>query len=325
MKLTVGLSGTARTRPLAAGRVAIEGVEADITLMGVQELFNQQLATHTFDACEFPIATYLRSLEKPERPYLAIPIFPSRHFRLSSIFVSELSDVKVPSDLIGKRIGISVFDMAAGVWMRGVLHDRFGLDRFAATYVIGGLEQPRGNDEHPQFYPSGFTFEHRNDASLAALLAAGEIDALMTARAPSTWPDGGVRRLFEDPRTVELDYFHDTGIFPAMHVLAIKRHIAEANPELPLALYRAFATSQQLARADLFDAAALDSILPWQLEELLATERAMGPDFWAVGVAANRRMLEQIVDYTLADGLISTRFTVQDLFDGPGSADLLTT
>ena len=325
MKLSLGLSGSARTRPLAAGRVAIEGVEPDVTLMGVQALFNQQMVEHTFDVCEFPIVTYLRSLERDDRPYLAIPVFPSRHFRLSSVFVRVGSDITSPADLKGRRIGVSVFDMAAAVWLRGMFHDLYALDRTSPTYVIGGLEEPRGGDEHPQFYPPQFAFEHRDDASLAQLLADGEIDALMTARAPSTWPDGGVRRLFAEPRAVELDYFRTTGIFPAMHVLAVKRPIAEAHPELPAALYRAFTHAQRLARADLFDAAALDSVLPWQLEELLETEKILGDDYWSVGVAANRNMLEKVVDYALADGLISTRFDVRDLFDGPGAAELLTT
>lgn len=325
MRITIGLSDSARTRPLAAGRVEVEGVSAEITLSGVQALFNRQTVEHTYDVCEYPVATYLRSLEDPDRPYLAVPVFPSRHFRLSCVFVSEHSDIKTPADLAGRRIGIPVFDMAAGVWLRGMLHDHFGLDRFTPTYVTGGLEEARAGDEHPQHYPPGFRFERRTDASLAELLATGEIDALMTARAPSTWPDRGVRRLFEDPRPAELDYFAATGIFPAMHLLAIKRPLAEAHPELPMALYRAFAESQRLARADLFDSTALDTVLPWQLEELLETERRLGRDLWASGVSANRRMLEQLVAYSLADGLISTPFSVEDLFDGPGAAAILAT
>lgn len=325
MKLTIGLSNSARTRPLADGRVGIEGVDAELTLMGVQDLFNHQMVHHTFDACEFPIATYLRTLETPEKPYLAIPIFPSRHFRLSCIFVSGHSDVKVAADLAGRRVGVSVFDMAAAVWLRGILQDHHGLDRFAPTYVIGGPEGPRSGDEHPQYYPPGFTFETRDDAGLASLLVSGEIDALMTARAPSTWPGDGVRRLFDDPRPVELDYYRATGIFPAMHVLAVKRSVAEDNPDLPRALFTAFHAAQEVARADLFDSVALDTLLPWQLEELLATERDLGPELWASGVAANRRMLDQLVDYSIDDGLISTRFTAEDLFAGPGAEDILAT
>lgn len=325
MKLTVGLSDSARTRPLVRGSVAIDGVEPDITVMGVQDLFNKQMVEHTFDACEFPVVTYLRSLEDPARPYLALPIFPSRHFRLSCIFVGADSPVTTPADLAGRRIGVPVFDMAAAVWLRGILQDFHGLDRFAPIYVVAGPEGPLAGDQHPQFYPPGFRFEFRRDAGLAQLLAAGEIDAMVTARAPSTWPHGPVRRLFDAPREVERAYFRATGIFPAMHVLAVKRAVAEKNPEVVGALYRAFADAQACARADLFDSAALDTILPWQLEELLDTERELSADLWACGIEANRRMLNQIIDYSLADGLISTRFTAEDLFTGPGAAPVLTT
>ncbi|MGN0063563.1 MAG: ABC transporter substrate-binding protein [Nocardioides sp.] len=324
-RLRVGLSDSARTRPLADGRVVVEGADLDVTLMGVQDLFNHQLAEHTFDICEFPLGTYLRSLEQPGQPYLAVPVFPSRHFRLSSVYASERSDVVVPADLAGRRIGIPTFDMAAGVWLRGILQERYGLDRFAPTYVIGGLEHARTGDEHPQYYPPGFTFEHRTDASLADLLAAGEIDALMTARAPSTWPDGGVRRFFKDPRAEELAYHRETGIFPAMHVVALKRSVAEAYPELPMALLRAFTQAQAVARAQLLDSAALETFLPWELDDLLETERQLGPDPWPVGLAANRHMLATTVEYCLADGLITTEFTPEDLFRGPGDTDVLHT
>lgn len=325
MKLAIGLSDTARTRPLATGQVTIEGVEPKITLMGVQALFNLQLAQHPFDVCEFPLATYLRTLEDPARPYLAIPVFPSRHFRLSCVFVSEKSGVTRPADLAGRRIGISVFDMAAAVWLRGILQDHYGLDRFSPTYVIGGMEEPRSGDEHPQYYPPGFTLEHRTDASLAQLLADGEIDALVTARAPATWPGPGVRRLFEDVRAAELAYYRTTGIFPAMHVLAVKRPVAAAAPWLPGALFRAFTAAQAAARAALFDSAALDTVLPWQLEELLETEALLGADYWSSGLAANTRMLAQAIEYCLADGLITTSFTPADLFTGPGDTEILAT
>lgn len=325
MKLSLGLPGTARTRPFMDGRVTIDGVETELNILGVQELFNRQLSTHVFDACEFPIASYLRTLDTPEQPYLAIPIFPSRHFRLSSLFVSADAGITTPADLAGRRIGLPVFDMAAAVWVRGMLQDFHGLDRHAPIYVTAGPEEPRVGDEHPQYHPPEFTVERRTDAGLAQMLADGEIDALYTARAPSTWPGPKVKRLFEEPRVAETEYYRATGIFPAMHVVAVKRSIAEENPWLPEAMYRAFVEAQELARADAFDAAALDTILPWQLEELLETEQLLGADYWAHGFAGNRRMLEQIISYCQADGLITADLTPEALFSGPGEEHILAT
>ena len=129
-------------------------------------------------------------------------------------------------------------------------------------------------------------------------------------------------RLFDDPKAVELDYYRRTGIFPPMHILAIKRPLAEANPWLARAVFDAFAAAQRVARAKLFDQAALSTMLPWQLEGLLEAERELGPDYWPAGFARNRSMLEVIIRYLREDELISTAFAPEDLFEG---ADILST
>jgi 4,5-dihydroxyphthalate decarboxylase len=322
LSLKIGVSDSDRTRPIASGEVAIAGVAADVTLMGVQALFNRQLTEHTFDCCEFPLSSYLRSLERPERPYVAVPIFPSRHFRFSSIFVNTAKGIKEPADLAGKRIGVPVFDMAAAVWLRGIFQDHYGLSRSSPIYVAGGLEAARSGDEHPQFYPDRFKHEQRNDKSLAVLLAEGEIDALYTARAPSTWPSASVGRLFEDPMQAELDYFSKTAIFPPMHVIAVKRKLAEANPGLTMAVFNAFAQAQKIARDRLFDSAALCTMLPWQLESLIFTEQRLGKDYWPVGFAKNRATLQVIIRYMTEDGLIANVASPEELFSG---ADILET
>ncbi len=314
LALKIGVSDSDRTRPIASGEVPIAGVAADVTLMGVQALFNQQLTQHTFDCCEFPLATYLRSLEHPDRPYVAVPVFPSRHFRFSNVFVNAAKGITKPADLAGKRIGVPVFDMAAAVWLRGIFQDYFDLPRTSPIYVSGGLEAARSGDEHPQFYPDRFKHEQRSDKSLAVMLAEGEIDALYTARAPSTWPSASVARLFEDPVQVDLDYFSKTGIFPPMHVIAVKRKLAEANPGLLRAIFDAFAQAQKIAREKLFDSAALSTALPWQLESLIFTEQRLGHDYWPVGFAKNHAMLKVIVRYMVEDGLIATEFAPEELF-----------
>jgi 4,5-dihydroxyphthalate decarboxylase len=313
-RIKVGVSDSDRTRPIATGEAPIAGAEAHLTFMGVQALFNEQLTAHSFDVCEFPFATYLRTLEWPDQPYMAVPVFPSRHFRLSCVFVNTGKGIKAPADLAGKRIGVPVFDMAAAVWLRGIFQDYYGLPRAAPVYVLGGLEAPRQGDEHPQIYPSQFAFEKRTDASLAQLLAIGEIDALYTARAPSTWPSRTVARLFENPMEAELAYFNKSGFFPAMHVVAIKRPLAAAYPRLTLAVFQAFAKAQEIAQERLFDSAALSTMLPWQLESLLAVKEKLGEDYWPAGFRKNRDMTEVMIRYMQEDGLISAGLQPEDLF-----------
>ena len=309
-------------RPLLDRQVTIEGVNPKIELMPVQALFNRQLIEHVFDCCEFPLTSYIRTLESPTRPYLAIPVFPSRHFRFSCVFVHAGSGIANPADLAGKRVGVPVFDMAAAVWLRGIFEDHYGLDRTAPIYVTGGLEAARRGDEHPQYYPAKFRVEHVSDRSLAEMLAAGVIDALYTARAPSTWPSANVVRLFDDPIAAELAYFGKTGIFPPMHVVALKRPLAECHAALARSLFDAFAAAQRIAQAKLADSVALEVMLPWLLEHLKFTEQKLGPDYWPVGFAKNKRTLEAIIRYMLEDGLTTTAFAPEDLFTG---ADILAT
>ena len=76
---------------------------------------------------------------------------------------------------------------------------------------------------------------------------------MYTARAPSTWSSPSVSRLFDAPIEAELDYFTKTGIFPPMHLIAVKRTIAETNPGLMRAIFDAFAQAQKIARERLFD------------------------------------------------------------------------
>ena len=330
MTLTIGLSRMDRVRPLADGRVRVGSpetpVDVEVSLLPTQALFNQQLVEHTFDCVELPIATFVRLMEEgDENPYVALPVFPSRHFRLSCVFVNADAGISSPADLAGRRVGVPVFDMAAAVWLRGILQDHYGLDRVAPVYVTGGLEQARAGEEHPQFSPPQFTVERRGDASLAQLLADGEIDALYTARAPSTWPSDRVARLFERPQEEELGYFRRTGIFPPMHLVGVKRHIAEAQPELIPQLYRAFRDAQDLARADLWDSTALSTMLPWQLESLRESEDLMGGDPWPMGFAANRHTVATLLDYLRRDRLIERDFSPEEVFAGPAQDFLLAT
>ena len=279
-----------------------------------------------FDVAEFPLATYVREIEEfSSERYSPGPVFPSLHSRLlGGSFDAEGSGIARPADLAGKRVGIPIWDMAAAVWLRGILHEHFGLPARAPLYVTGGLEFARKGDEHPQAYPPGYTIEHA-DESLATLLERGEIDALYTARAPSTYrPGGPVVRLFENPRDSELAFYEKTKLFPQMHVLALRRSLAQAHPQLPGALYRAGVASIAAARAKLIDQAALDVMLPWLAEHVRETEAALGENFWASGLAANRDTLATFLRYMRAEGLVSSGLAPEDLFEGADIARDLT-
>ncbi len=316
VRLSLGLSDCDRLRALADGRVAIAGAEADVTTMPLQALFNLQMTQHRFDCCEFPIATWLRHFDQPRQDYIGIPVFPSRHFRFSCVFVNKAKRLTKPADLAGKRIGTMVWDMAAAVWLRGIFAEFHGLPIAAPIYVNAGLNEARPGEDHPQFYPPGVTVEHVTDRSLSDMLADGEIDAIYTARAPDSFfsaPDK-VDRLFADSMAAEIDYFRASGIYPPMHLVAVKSAMAEANPGLPRAIFDAFAESQRLARLRLHDSATLAFGLPFLAQQLEETERLLGADFWSVGFAKNRTMFATLIRYMREEGLLTRDLVPEDLF-----------
>lgn len=316
LRLSIGVSDCDRLRAIAEGHVMIPGVAAEVTQMPLQLLFNTQMTTHRFDCCEFPIATWLRHFDRPSQEYVGIPVFPSRHFRFSCVFVNKARGLTKPADLAGKRVGTMVWDMAAAVWLRGIFAEHHGLPVEAPIYVNAGLNEPRSGEDHPQYYPPGVTVEHVADKSLSAMLESGEIDALYTARAPDSFftaPDK-VGRLFADPMAAELAYYRKTGIYPPMHLVAVKRGFVEADPGLPRRLFDAFAESQRLARLRLHDSATLAVGLPWLFQHIEETERLLGEDFWSAGFGKNRTMFATLIRYMRNEGLLQSALTPEQLF-----------
>ncbi|MEZ5235780.1 MAG: hypothetical protein R2749_24240 [Acidimicrobiales bacterium] len=320
MLLTMAVSDVDRHRALLDGRVTIDapdGVRIEVVALPVQEMFDRLLGGHEFDISEMPIASYARMVAAGDPPYLAVPIFPSRYFRHSCVFVHKGAGLRGPADLAGRRIGVAVWDMAAAVWLRGIFRDDDGLDPRAPIYVTGGQDAPRAGEAHPQVYPDGYTLEHIGpDACLSDLLADGGIDALYTARAPRTYfshPDR-VGRLFADPMAVERDYFARTGNFPIMHTLALRSSVVAEHPALAAAVADAFERSLQLALANLHESAALPVSLPWLVHHAEQTDAQFGRDLWRNGIDANRAGLALLLGYLADEGLLARPLTVDELF-----------
>lgn len=320
MLLTMAVSDVDRHAALIDGRVVVaapEGVRIEVRALGVQEMFDRLLGGHEFDISEMPIASYARMVAAGDPPYLAVPVFPSRYFRHSCVFVHRAAGLRRPADLAGRRIGVAVFDMAAAVWLRGIFRDDDGLDPRSPVYVTGGQDEPRPGDAHPQFYPDGFTVEHIGaDACLSDLLAEGAIDALYTARAPRTYftdPDR-VGRLFADPVAVERDYFARTGNFPIMHTLALRSSLVRSLPGLAAAVAEAFDASLRLALRNLHESAALPVSLPWLVHHAEEADALAAGGLWRNGMEANRPGLELLLGYLWDEGMLARPLTVAELF-----------
>ncbi|MSQ71818.1 MAG: ABC transporter substrate-binding protein [Betaproteobacteria bacterium] len=306
-----------RTRPLAEGRVKPDGIDLNYLNLPVEETFFRMLRNREFEAAEMSLSSYSVSLSRDNPPFIAIPVFPSRFFRHSCIFVSAKSGIREPKDLIGKRIGTPEFQMTAPVWIRGILQDEYGVDPSSVEYLTGGEEEP-GREEKLKLdlppririrpIPAGKT--------LAQMLADGEIDALHSARAPSTLrsrPDD-VKRLFENFVDVERDYFRKTRNFPIMHTVVIRRDVYEANPWVAQSLQKAFVEAKRLTYEDICQSAAQMAMLPWLMAHVEEARREMGEDWWSYGFDANRAGLDTFLRYHHEQGLSKRRLKPEELF-----------
>jgi 4,5-dihydroxyphthalate decarboxylase len=305
-----------RTRALADGRVKPEGIELTYLPLGMPESFFRMLRHGEFHVSEMSLSWYSRTVMSNPRPFTAIPVFPSRMFRHSSIYVHAGSGIEHPQDLIGCRVGCPEYQMTAAVWIKGILAEHHGVPVNSVSYHTGGLKEP-GRREIPMNLPADIQVHPiPGDRTLSEMIESGEIDALYTAEAPVTFEAGSphVRRLFPDYDQVEKAFYADTGIFPIMHTVVIRRDVYEADPWVAQSLTKAFSAAQAIAYADLREMTALKTMLPWLPSHVEETAAVMGDDYWAYGIDANRRTIETFLRYSYEQGLLDRKLDPADLF-----------
>jgi 4,5-dihydroxyphthalate decarboxylase len=303
-----------RTRALADGRVEIDGVELRYIHLEPEEIFFRMLNYGEFDAAEMSLSTYLLT-HLADGPFIAIPVFPSRMFRHTSVYVNGTAGIEKAQDLAGKKVGVAEYQLTANVWIRGILADHYGLPVESVKYRTGGLNTPGRHEKFSVNLPPQIDIAPvAQGQTLSGLLAVGEIDAIYSPRAPESFGGPSVRRLFDDSRAEEERYYSETGIFPIMHVLVIHRRVYESNRWIARELLKAFTAAKDMAFAELRRTVALSISLPWVREEFESTVDRMGSDFWAYGIEANRTVLSSFIRYAHAQGLIDTTPEPEDLF-----------
>jgi 4,5-dihydroxyphthalate decarboxylase len=306
-----------RTRALMDGSVQPDGIDLNYLNLPVEETFFRQARFREFDVCEMSLSSYCVSLNRPDKPFIALPIFPSRFFRHSCIYINANSGIKEPKDLIGKRIASPEYQMTAPVWIRGILSDHYGVPVDAQPYLYGGEEETGRIEKLKLDLPPNIKVSPIGpDQTLTRMLHTGELDALYTARMPSSFlkGDGKVKRLFENYGEIERAYFRQTKIFPIMHTVVMRRDVYEANRWIAQSLTKAFIEAQRRTYEDLKETAALKAMLPWLNDHIDETMREMGDDWWSYGLDKNRHVLETFTRYHLDQGLSKRLLSVDELF-----------
>lgn len=315
-KITVAVGAYDRTLPLMAGLVKIDSLDARFVTAPLEEIFARAFDDRAYDVTELSASNYLYLAATGDCPYVALPIYPSRAFRHSAVYIRTDRGISGPRDLAGRLVGVREYSMTAALVARGVLEDEYGLASRDMRWRYGPADT---KDTPPivRVHPRGIELEPLGAPSnLSDALAEGAIDALVAYKPPLCFVEAHprVRRLFADYRAVEQDYGRRAGGVPIMHFIGVRREIAETEPALCLAICRAFEAARHYAAERLSEMQAPFTLLPWGADDLSRVDGALGADYWRYGVRGNEAALANLCRYSWQQGLAPRELEIEELF-----------
>jgi 4,5-dihydroxyphthalate decarboxylase len=297
-------------RALKEGTVEPEGIELTVlTDMVSAERHWRMVRNGEFDVAELSMSNYLRA-KFLELPFTAIPVFLHRRFRHGFVFINTSQGIEKPADLIGKKIGLRNFQATNNLWVRGILEHEYGVPHKKILWL-------KDDEEEVEFTPPpdlklDWVPKAKN---VEQMLVEGELDAVIhpDILQPILDRDPRVRRLFENYKELEVEYFKRTGIFPIMHTTAIRQEIVDQYPWVPINLLKAFQRSKEIAYKRMENPRIVP--LAWFRTYLEEQEELLGKDPWEYGLGeANRNNLETLMQYSFEQGLIGRKLAMEELF-----------
>ncbi len=314
--LTLAVNAYNHVQDLFTGAVRVEGVDLTCLSYDVEEIFFRFSKYREWDVSELSLAKYCALRASGDDSLVAIPVFPSRVFRHSAIFVRGDGAIAEPADLHGRAIGIPEWTQTATVYGRGLLQHDYGVDLRSVSWVQGGVNEAGRVEGIPVAVPEGVRYRSEPEYSLAELLLSGEIDAMIAAHPPNEFKaqTGEIVRLVQDYPRAERTYFERTGVFPIMHLIAIKRDVYEAHPWIAMNLLSAFTRAKQRTLEDLVSQNASLVPVPWSFAHAEEARRLFGHDYWPYGVEPNRKTLEAFLGYAHEQGVLARELLVDELF-----------
>jgi hypothetical protein len=322
LKLRFACDRYAHMRALLEGRIKPEGIELTCSNFRPEGVFQRLIKDKILDVSELGMSAYLSTLQFENPPFIAIPVFPSRSFRFSAVYVGTDHGIEKPEDLIGKPMGeLHHYGHDGGVWARIMLSEEYGLPpRISDTYVTAGMREAHPPREWLTIQPPPeLNIRHDSDHTLEELLISGEIAGAVSAHPPLTLhdPDSKVRRLIADWEPLERDFYARTGIFPMMHTLVIRRDLYMENRWVARSLYEAFKASKKEIN-DFYNNNAMDMhrllMMPWASDLFARNRKLMGDDPWPYGVEPNRKAIETFCRHHHAQGISGRQVTVEEMF-----------
>ena len=316
LKLTFATSDYDHVRDLTSGRVQVEGVELNCLTMQIEEMFYRFINFEEFDVSEISSGKYTSMISQGIDKFVGLPVFPSRVSRQSSCYIRTDGPVKTPKDLSGKTIGIPEWGQSASVYSRGWIQHDLGISLSDINWVQAGVNQPGRKEKVSLNLPDGIKLSPRSDKSLTELLVDGEIDAILTAHPPEIFEnkDPRIDRLFNNYAEVEKEYYNRTGIWPIMHLYAVRREIFEEHPWVAMNLVKALTTAKNLSLQRMLDITACRAPVGWIFHAAEEMRNMMGDDFYPYGIEPNRKTLEAFLIYGFEQGLFHRKLEVEDMF-----------
>jgi 4,5-dihydroxyphthalate decarboxylase len=315
LPVRLALTYSDRTEALVRGEVPVRGADLAVTVATTDQIFRDLWRNRDIDAAEMSLATYCIQVSRGVRDFVAIPAFPSRMFRHSSLYVLAGSPLDSLGQLAGARVGVPDYAMTAAVWVRYVLQTEDGISPAEITWTTGGLEEPSSTERIEFGAPAGVTIIRLGErASLMELLRSGALDAVLTPRAPADLARGTVRRLLKSPKDAERAWFQRSGLFPIMHTVVVRRELLRSNKWLADELLAGFAEAKRRAWERLRETDYLPYGLVWCVEENLEQSALFGGEHWPYGVRDNQQVLGTFVAALADQGLTDRKLSVRELF-----------
>lgn len=316
IKLSLAIGNYDHTNDLTNGNVRAQGIDITSLSLPIEDIFSRFIKFQEWDISEISFAKAISIVSKPDSPIILIPVFPSRAFRHSSIYIPVNSSIQSPADLQGKKIGLPEWAQTAAIFSRGLLQDEYGIDLKKNTWIQAGVNTPGRKEKVTLNLPEEFNLTRNEHSSLSELLLTGEVDAVLSARPPNSFLEhpNKVTRLIKNYREIELAYWKKTHIFPIMHVIAIKKSTYEANRWVAKNLLDAFETAKELSLARAADITASFYPLPWLSDYASLSKSLMGEDFWPYGIDANQSTLNAFTQYAFEQGITNRLLNIEEVF-----------
>ncbi len=284
-----------------------EGIALTRLDLPIEEIFFRFTKLGEWDVSEMSFGKIISLMTEERPPIVALPVFVSRVFRHSAIYVAN-PKIKTPKDLEGMRVGIPEWAQTAGIYVRGMLQHEYGVDLARIDWRQAGVREAGRVEKVELRLPPGVKIQAMPQHTLAGMLAAGELDAAISARDP------GGERLFARHRELEADYYRKTRIFPIMHVVVVRREAYERDRWIAMNLFKAFEEAKQLALERIADIGASQVPLAWVADHARQWQALAGEDFWPYGIEPNRPTLEAFLQYGFEQGIARRRLKVEELF-----------